>query len=163
MITKYDHVRRQTCADTTITDVIRQALADNFERIPFTNEGGFIATDLGEQEGDDFLTINICGFMGGTGQMFQQVTVIYFDTLEKANRFVNSTEGGLFDDPYGDGQDSFDYTTYAGNPRLPELIATILRNYFDIKDNSHIVAHTYCEVDYFRKDPAKAYSPKTLN
>jgi len=30
MITKHDHVRRQTCADTTITDVIRQALADNF-------------------------------------------------------------------------------------------------------------------------------------
>ena len=106
-----------------ITDVIRQALADNFERIPFTNEGGFIATDLGEQEGDDFLTINICGFMGGTGQMFQQVTVIYFDTLEKANRFVNSTEGGLFDDPYGDGQDNFEYTTYAGDPKLPFLIS----------------------------------------
>ena len=32
--------RRQTCADTTITDVICQALADNFERIPFSNEGG---------------------------------------------------------------------------------------------------------------------------
>ena len=121
MITKHDHIRQQTCADTTITDVIRQAMADNFERIPFTNEGGFIATDLGEQEGDDFLTINICGFMGGTGQMFQQVTVIYFDTLEKANRFVNSTESGLFDDPYGDGQDNFEYTTYARDPKLPFL------------------------------------------
>ena len=154
MITKHDHVRRQTCADTTITDVIRQALADNFERIPFTNEGGFIATDLGEKEGDDFLTINICGFMGGTGQMFQQVTVIYFETLEKANRFVNSTEGGLFDDPYGDGQDNFEYTTYAGDPKLPFLITTILKNHFGFKENSHLVAHTYCEVDYFRKDAA---------
>lgn len=152
MITKHDHVRRQTCADTTITDVIRQALADNFERIPFTNEGGFIATDLGEQEGDDFLRINICGFMGGTGQMLQQVTVIYFDTLEKANRFVNSTEGGLFDDPYGDGQDNFEYTTYAGDPKLPFLISTILKNHFNFKENSHLVAHTYCEVDYFRKE-----------
>ncbi len=37
MITKHDHVHRQTCADTTITDVIRHALADNFEHIPFTN------------------------------------------------------------------------------------------------------------------------------
>ena len=152
MITKHDHVRRQTCADTTITDVIRQALADNFERIPFTNEGGFIATDLRVQEGDDFLTINICGFMGGNGQMFQQVTVIYFDTLEKANRFVNSTEGGLFDDPNGDGQDNFEYTTYAGDPKLPVLITTILKHHFGFKENSHLVAHTYCEVDYFRKD-----------
>ena len=158
MITKHDHIRRQTCADTTITDVIRQALADNFERIPFTNEGGFIATDLGEQEGDDFLTINICGFMSGTGQMLQQVTVIYFDTLEKANRFVNSTEGGLFDDPYGDGQDNFEYTTYAGDPKLPFLITTLLKNHFGFKDNSHLVAHTYCEVDYFRKDPDSSAS-----
>lgn len=156
MITKHDHIRRVTAADETITDVIRKALADNFERIPFTNEGGFIATDLGEQEGDDYLTINICGFMGGTGQMFQQVTVIYFDTLEKANRFVNSTEGGLFDDPYGDGQDNFEYTTYAGDPKLPVLITTILKNHFGFKENSHLVAHTYCEVDYFRKDPADA-------
>ena len=48
--------------------------------------------------------------------------------------------------------DHFDNTTLAGDPRLPGLIATILQNYFDIKDNSRIVAHTYCEVDYFRKD-----------
>ena len=158
MITKHEHIRRSTCADMTITQVIRKALADNFERIPFTNEGGFIATDLGEQEGDDFLTINICGFMGGTGQMFQQVTVIYFETLEKANRFVNSTEGGLFDDPYGDGQDNFEYTTYAGDPKLPFLITTILKNHFGYKDNSRLVAHTYCEVDYFRKDPDSSAS-----
>lgn len=98
----------------------------------------------------------ITGHYGMPGQMCQQVTVIYFDTLEKARRFRYSPEGVGFDDPYGDGQDSFDYNTYAGDPRLPDLIATILRNYFDIKDNSHIVAHTYCEVDYFRKDPADA-------
>ena len=75
--------------------------------------------------------------------MLQQVTIIYFDTVELARRFMSSPEGALFDDSYSTGQDCFDYTTYAGNPRLPELIATILRNYFDIKDNSHIVAHTY--------------------
>ena len=96
--------------------------------------------------------------MGGTGQMFQQVTVIYFDTLEKANHFVNSTEGGLFDDPYDDGQDNFEYTTYARDPKLPFLITTILKNHFGFKENSHLVAHTYCEVDYFRKDPSKKAS-----
>ena len=152
MITKADHIRRVTTADGTITDVIRQALADNAARIPFTNEGGFIATDISETGADDDLHITITGHYGMPGQMCQQVTVIYFDTLEKAQRFRYSPEGVGFDDPYGDGQDSFDYNTYAGDPRLPELIATILRNYFDIKDNSHIVAHTYCEVDYFRKE-----------
>ena len=30
MITKHDLARRQTCADTTITYVIRQTLTDNF-------------------------------------------------------------------------------------------------------------------------------------
>lgn len=48
MINKHDHIHRVTAADETITDVIRKALADNFERIPFTHEGGFIATDLRE-------------------------------------------------------------------------------------------------------------------
>lgn len=75
MITKHDHVHRQTCADTTISDVIRQALADNFE-----------------------------------------------------------------------------YSTYAGDPKLPVLITTILKNHFGFKETSHLVAHTYCEVDYFRKE-----------
>lgn len=158
MITKNDHIRRSTCADMTITQVIRKALADNFERIPFTNEGGFIATEIGETDDDDHLHISVTGYQDKGGQMLQQVTVIYFDTLEKAERFRRSPEGRGFDDPYGDGQDCFDYTTYAGDPKLPELIATILRNYFEFKDTSPMVAHTYFEVDYFRKDPADASS-----
>ncbi len=161
MIRKTDHIRRQTCADTTITDVIRQALADNFVRIPFTNEGGFISTELGEQEGDDFLTITISGFMCGTNQMFQEVTVIYFDTVAKANRFLSSVEGRLFDDTYSNGQDCFDYTTLAGDPKLPHLISTILKNHFGFKETSRLVAHTYCQVDYFRKDPDSS-EPKQL-
>ena len=99
--------------------------------------------------------------MGGTGQMLQQVTVIYFDTLEKSNRFVDSTEGGLFDGPYGDGQDNFEYTTYAGDHKLPFLITTILKNHFGYKDDSPMVAHSYCEVDYFRKDQDSS-APKQL-
>ena len=40
---------------------------------------------------------------------------------------------------------------------LPEtLIVTILKNYFGFQDNSKFCAHTYCEVDYFRKDPEDA-------
>ena len=34
-------------------------------------------------------------------------------------------------------------------------MTTILKNHFGFKENSHLVAHTYCEVDYFRKDPGK--------
>ena len=44
MINKHDHIHRVTAADETITDVIRKALADNFERIPYTQEGGYIST-----------------------------------------------------------------------------------------------------------------------
>lgn len=152
MLRKSDHISRTSPTDGTIIDVIRKALDDNAVRIPFTNDGGYIATDISETGTDEDLHITITGYYSMPGQMCQQVTVIYFDTVEKANRFRRSPEGASFEDPYGDGQDSFDYNTYAGDPRLPELIATILRNYFDIKDNSHIVAHTYCEVDYFRKD-----------
>ena len=155
MLTKEDSVIRREAVDLTLTDVICQALADNLVRIPFSNEGGYIATEIGEQEDPEFLTIRICGFMYGSGQMLQQVTVIYFDTVELARRFISSPEGALFDDSYSTGQDCFDYTTYAGSPHLPFLITTILKNYFGYKDNSHLVAHTYCHVDYFRKDSGK--------
>lgn len=36
--------------------------------------------------------------------------------------------------------------------RLPFLPVLVHIGY---KDNSHLVAHTYCHVDYFRKDPGK--------
>lgn len=156
MIRKDERIRRATTADGTITDVIRAALADNFARIPFTREGGFIATDISESGSEDDLHVTICGYMPTPGQMCQEVCVIYFDTKEKADLFRCSPEGRFFDDPYGQGQDSFEFSTYAGNSALPELIATILRNYFDIRDTSHIVAETYCKVDYFRKDPDDA-------
>lgn len=155
MISKEDRIRRFTCADMTITHVIRKALADNLERIPFTIDGGYIATDIGETDEEENLHIIVSGYMEKTGLMLQQVTVIYFDSLEKANRFRRSPEGQCFDDPYGCGQDSFDFTTYAGNPKLPELISIILKNYFDFKDMSPVVAQTYCEVDYFRKEPGE--------
>lgn len=112
---------------------------------------GFIATDLGATESDDDLHITISGHQENGGPMYQNITVIYFDTKEKADRFRYSPEGVGFDDPYGDGQDSFDLSVLAGDPRLLGLIATILKNYFGFEDNSKLCAHTYCEVDYFKK------------
>lgn len=158
MINKTDHIRRYTCADMNITQVIRKSLSDNFERIPYTNEGGYIATDIGEKEDDEHLLIMVSGFLDGAGIMMQEVTVVYFDTIERANRFRRSEEGRIFGDRFSDGKDCFDYTTFAGNPALPNLIATILRNHFNIKDNSYLIAHTYCNVDYFRKDTEKKSS-----
>ena len=153
MITKHDRIRRATTADLTIADVIRQALSDNFERIPFTAEGGFIATDISEDGQDETMHITICGYMQPHCPMCQNITVIYFETMAAANRFRHSPEGRLFDDPYGDGQDSFEYTTYAGDPRLQDLIVNILKNHFGLRDTSRLIADTRCEVDYFRKDP----------
>lgn len=113
---------------------------------------GFIATDLGETESDKDLHITISCHQENGSPMYQNI----FDIKEKVDRFRYSPEGVGFDDPYGDGQDSFDLTALAGDPRLPGLIATILKNYFGFKDNSKLCAHTYCEVDYFRKDPVDA-------
>ena len=109
---------------------------------------GFIATDLGKTESDEDLHITISGHQENGGPMYQNITVKYFDTKEKADRFRHSPEGVGFDDPYGDGQNSFDLTALAGDPRLPGLIATILKNYFGFQDNSKLCAH--------RKDPADA-------
>ena len=46
---------------------------------------GFIATDLGETESDDDLHITISGHQENGGPMYQNITVIYFDTKEKAD------------------------------------------------------------------------------
>ena len=116
MINKNDHIIRQACSDMTITQLIKLALTDNFDRIPFTNKGGYIDTAFGEEDDEEHTIITVCGFMNEAGIMMQQITVIYFDTIQKANRFLSSTEGRLFDDTYSSGQDCFDYTTFAGNP-----------------------------------------------
>ena len=73
--------------------------------------------------------------------------------------FVETLE--VFSLTYDKGQDNFEYTTYAGNSRLLELIVTILQNYFGFKATSQMVAHTHCEVDYFRKDPDEGL-PKSI-
>lgn len=72
--------------------------------------------ETGETESDEVLHITISGHQENGGPMYQNITVIYFDTKEKADRFRYSPEGFGFDDPYGDGQDSFDLTVLAGDP-----------------------------------------------
>ena len=99
--------------------------------------------------------------MNQSGQMLQTITVIYFDTISEARKFMRSPEGKGFDDPYGQGQDNFEFTTYTGKSRLPGLTVTIHQNYFGFKATSQMVAHTHCEVDYFRKDPDEG-SPKSI-
>lgn len=94
MISKKDDIRRITCADMTITQVIKGALTDNLVRIPFTGEGGFISTEIGESDDDDHIRISVTGFMNQSGQMLQTITVIYFDTISEARRFMLSPEGG---------------------------------------------------------------------
>ena len=53
----------------------------------------FIATDLGETESDEDLHITISGHQENGGPMYQNITVIYFDTKEKADRSRYSPEG----------------------------------------------------------------------
>ena len=161
MITDQDSVTRRDTADQTLSEVIRLAVKDNFERIPLTREGGLISTEIGDDGTDDTMRISICGYQTDTGMMMQQITVIYFETLADANRFRRSPEGQGFDDPYGDGQDCFDYTTLAGSPDIPKRIINILKNYFGYTERSHFSAHTYADIHYFRKDP-KYTPPKPM-
>lgn len=149
MISKHDHIRRQTCADLLMADIVKQSLEDNANRIPFTNKGGFISTEMGENDDDEHIVLSIHGFQDQSGMMMQTVTVIYFDTLEKAKHFLNSPEGNGFTNTNRIAQDCFEYTTYAGDPELPSRIISILKNHFDFKDNSRLVAETHCEIDYF--------------
>ena len=149
MINTQDHIRRQTCADLLPSDIIRLSLADNVERIPFTIKGGFISTEMGENDDDEHIRISVHGFMGQSGMMMQTVTVICFETPDKAKCFLESPEGMNFCDTYSNGQDCFEYTTYAGDPKLPDLISDILVNHFGFKDTSRLVAETHCEIDYF--------------
>ena len=105
MINKQDHIRRQTCADLLLTDIVRLSLSDNTERIPFTCKGGYVSTELGENDDDEHIKLSIHGFMNETGMMMQTVTVIYFEPPEKAKAFLESPEGTGFIDTYSDGQD----------------------------------------------------------
>ncbi len=66
MINKHDHIRWSICADITITQVIRKAIADNFERISFTKEGDIITIELYETDYDDHLHISFIGFLDKT-------------------------------------------------------------------------------------------------
>ena len=149
MIRMQDHIIRETCAGLLLIDVIRLSLCDNAERIPFTNKGGFISTEIGESIDDEAIRISIHGFLDQFNKMKQTVSVICFDSLEKARRFLDSPEGRGFTDIYSDGKGFFEYTTNAGNPNLPGLITDILKNHFGFKDGSSLMAETHCEVDYF--------------
>ena len=153
MITDQDSITRRSTVDQILSDIIRLAVEDNFNRIPLTREGGYISTEFSDDGTDETTHISICGCLDDTGMMMQQITVIYFDTLAKAERFRRSPEGRGFDDPYGDGQDCFDYTTLAGTPDITSRIVTILKNYFGYSDHSRICAHTFADIHYFRKDP----------
>ena len=149
MISKHDHIRRQTDASHSILDVVRLSLFDNAEHIPLTDWGGYISTELGENDVDESIKISIHGFLDETGEMMQTISVICFDTFEKARSFLDSPEGEVFDDKFSDGKGCFYYTTKAENPILPVLITDILKKYFGFRDDSRLVAETHCEVDYF--------------
>lgn len=144
MITVHQHVHRVTAADETLTDLLRKALQDNFERIPFARIGGWIITEIGETEGQDNAILVISGFMEESGTMKQQVTIMHFPTQEQADHFRNTPEGQGFDSYWGGGKDILDCEFLAGDPRLPERLATILKTHFGFSDNSKLCAHTQC-------------------
>ena len=111
MITDKDDVIRKSSPGTDIYSVILNAWADNVWRIPFTREGGYIATEIGDDGTDDTMRLSLSGFQDASGIWVHELTVVYFETLEKANKFRRSPVGQLFSDRFSDGQDNFDFHT----------------------------------------------------
>ena len=151
-------IKRSSDGRNSLTEVIRLAVTDNALRIPFTDEGGFICTEIGEKHDDEFIRVLVSGVMSDSGMMCQTIEIICLETEKKARAFICSPEGAGFSHWGSDPIGGYELTTYAGDPKLPFLISTILKNHFGFKENSHLVAHTYCEVDYFRKDLSKKAS-----
>lgn len=145
MISAKDQIRRITSADETLTELIRKALQDNFLRIPFTRHGGWIVTELGVPDIKADRLIVISGYCTESGTMMQQVTIVSFPTEDRADHFRHSPEGRGFDSYWGDGKDILDCEFLAGDPRLPERLATILKTHFGFRDNSKLCAHTQCQ------------------
>lgn len=116
MITDKDIVIRRDTVDQSLTDIIRLAIQDNIDRIPFTREGGYIATEINKDGAEEIADIILSGYLTDSGIMMQEINVIYFETVQQAKRFLRSPEGQGFDDTYSSGQDCFDFTAMAGDP-----------------------------------------------
>ena len=153
MITDKDMVTRKDTADQSLTEVIRLAIQDNIDRIPFTRDGGYIATEISKDGTDGTVDICLSGYLADYGIMMHEINVIYFDTVQQAKRFLRSPEGQGFNDTYSNGQDCFDFTARAGDPVILQRITAILKNHFGYTERSHFFIRTYSNVHYFKKDP----------
>ena len=152
MITDKDVIIRRDTVDRSLTEVIRLAIQDNIERIPFTRDGGYIATEINKDGSEEVADIILSGYLTDSGIMMQEINVIYFETVQQANRYLRSPEGQGFDDTYSSGQDCFDFTARAGDPVILHRITAILKNHFGYNERSHVFIRTYSNVHYFRKD-----------
>lgn len=145
-------IMRSSDGRNSLTEVIRLAVTDNVLRIPFTDEGGFICTEIGEKHDDEFIRIRVCGVMSDSGMMCQTIEVIYLETEKKVREFISSKEGaGFTHERYADLVEGYELSTYAGDPRIPGRIAAILKRFYGFTESSPVEAFTECEVDYFRK------------
>jgi len=144
-------IMRSSDGRKPLTEIIRLALSDNAFRIPYTDEGGFISTDIGEKHDDEFIRIHICGVMSDSGMMCQTIEIIYLETEKKVREFISSPEGAGFSHWSSDPMGGYELSTYAGDPRIPGRIAAILKRFYGFTESSPVEAFTECEVDYFRK------------
>lgn len=154
-------IMRSADGVTPLVEIIRLAMNDNFLRIPYTKEGGYIGTDIGETCDESDIHIMLTGHMNEAGLMLQTIEVVYLGTKEKASEFIHSPEGaGFVHSPYSDYEGGYEMTKLAGDPQIPIRISSILKRFFGFTDFSPVEAYTRCEVDYFRKEEQKE---KTYN
>lgn len=144
-------IMRYSDGRNSLTEVIRLAVTDNALRIPFTDEGGFISTEIGEKHDDEFIRVLVSGVMSDSGMMCQTIEIICLETEKKARAFISSPEGAGFSHWGSDPIGGYELSTYAGDPRIPGRIAAILKRFYGFTESSPVEAFTECEVDYFRK------------
>ena len=84
----------------------------------------------------------IFGGVNDYGEKEQSITFWPFDFAgEKGiKKFLKSPEGKLFE---GDeDSEEFEYTTKAGDPKLPSLIVSVMKKFLDIEEDTKLTIRT---------------------
>ena len=130
-----------------LESAIRKALEDNASRIPEKFSVGTVETMIsftGHEE-DDALAL-IFGGVNDYGEKEQSVTFWAGDFGGKngIKKFLKSPEGKLFK---GDeDSEDFELVTKAGDPKLPELIVSVMKKFLEIDEDTKLSIYTSAQV-----------------
>ena len=130
-----------------LESAIRMAVEENASRIPEKLSVACVETMIyfaGHEE--DGALAMIFGGVNDYGEKEQSITFWQFDFAgEKGiKKFLKSPEGKLFK---GDEDcEDFEYTTKAGDPKLPSLIVSVMKKFLEIEEDTKLTIITSAQV-----------------